>query len=423
MGARIYANGNKNSLAIGWGSGTTDFEYLINPFDAITARATQDGSVVSSVLDNTKLEEMKVSAKDQDICLVFVTANSGEGFIIWEGNEGDRNDIHTQLNGDAVVAAVSQNCKKTIVVVHTVGPILVEEWAQSHRVQGILWAHLPGQESGNALVDVLYGDVNPSGKLTYTIGKTLEDYGAGGQVLYTENARPPQQDFNEGLYIDYRHFDKQNINPRYEFGFGLSYTTFDFSDLETTRVGSMVPLPAPRPAPQAQPPVFNTTLPDPSEVLYPEGFRKINRMIYPYLTSADEVTVGPYPYPEGYETSDVRLPAGGAEGGNPALWEVVYEISMTLKNTGKVAGAEVAQLYIQFQNKSIDFPVRVLRGFEKVFLQPRESKRVTFKLTRRDLSYWNTDIQNWEIPSGGIGVAIGQSSRKLHLRGNLRYGF
>lgn len=414
---------NQGTLAVGWGSGATDFEYLVTPLAAITERATEDGSTVTSILNNTKLDDMKASAKDQDICLVFVNADSGEGYITWNGNAGDRNDIETQLGGNEVIAAVSQNCKKTIVIVHTVGPIIVEQWAQSHRVQGILWAHLPGEESGNALVDVLYGDVNPSGKLPYTIGKTLADYGPTAGVLYTENANPPQQDFTEGLYIDYRHFDKANITPRYEFGFGLSYTTFEFGDLDTVRTGSMTPLPAPRPAATAKPPTYQSQLPPVSEVLFPEGFTKINRMIYPNLNSVDEVTVGPYPYPEGYEKTPSPMPAGGAEGGNPALWEVLYKVSMTLKNTGEVAGAEVAQLYVQFQNKDIDFPVRVLRGFEKVFLQPGESKRITFELTRRDLSYWNTAIENWEIPSGGIGIAIGQSSRKLHLRGNLRYGF
>lgn len=413
---------NQGTLAVGWGSGATDFEYLISPLAAITERAAKDGSTVTSILNNTKLDDMKASAKQQDICIAFVSADSGEGFITWNGNEGDRNDIETQLGGNEVIAAVSQNCKKTIVVVHTVGPIIVEQWAQSHLVQGILWAHLPGQESGNALVDVLYGDVNPSGKLPYTIGKTLADYGPTAVVMYTANANPPQQDFSEGLYIDYRYFDKANITPRYEFGFGLSYTTFEFSDLNTVLVGSMAPHPAPRPAATAQPPTYDSTLPPVSEVLFPEGFTKINRMIYPNLNSADQVTVGPYPYPEGYGGHSL-MPAGGAEGGNPALWEVIYEITMTLKNTGNVAGAEVAQLYVQFQNKDIDFPVRVLRGFEKVFLQPGESKKVTFELTRRDLSYWNTAIENWEIPSGGIGIAIGQSSRKLHLRGNLRYGF
>lgn len=414
---------NQGTLAVGWGSGSTDFEYLIDPLSAITARAAKEGSTVTSILDNTKLADMTASAKLQDMCIVFVNADSGEEYITWNGNMGDRNDIETQLGGNEVIAAVSQNCAKTIVVVHSVGPIIIEKWSQSHRVQGILWAHLPGQESGNALVDVLYGDVNPSGKLPYTIGKSLADYGPTGGVLYSYPTDRPQQDFSEGLYIDYRHFDKADIVPRFEFGFGMSYTTFEFSGLVTTMLQKMTPLPAPRPAAASKPPTYKATLTNASEVLFPPGFTKINRMIYPYLKAVTDVKVGPYPYPVGYNKVQTPMPAGGAEGGNPALWEIMYEITMTLKNTGAVAGAEVAQLYVQFQNQNIDFPVRVLRGFEKVFLQPGESQEIKFELTRRDLSYWNTAISNWEIPSGGIGFSIGQSSRKLHLRGNLRYGF
>jgi beta-glucosidase len=80
-------------------------------------------------------------------------------------------------------------------------------------VMAVVWAGLPGQESGNALVDVLYGSTSPSGKLPYTIARTEQDYGI----------RPVGGDdnFPEGLFIDYRRFDANNITPRFEFGFGL----------------------------------------------------------------------------------------------------------------------------------------------------------------------------------------------------------
>jgi len=413
---------NQGTLAVGWGSGATDFEYLITPLEAIEKEAATYGGQVSSILNNTLLAEIRTDAAKQDICLAFVNADSGEGYITWEDVAGDRPNLNTQLGGDELVLAVADACKQTIVVVHSVGPIIMEKWARSHKVNGILWAHLPGQESGNSLVDVLWGAVNPSGKLPYTIGKSLEDYGPTAGILYTENGSPPQQDFTEGLFIDYRYFDKMEITPRFEFGFGMSYTTFEFGNLNIERTGSMAPYGAPRPAPEVQPPVFNSTLPEPEEAVYPPGFRRINRMIYPYLESAN-ITVGPYPYPEGYDKTPPLSQAGGAEGGNPTLWDVVYRITHTITNTGKVAGAEVSQLYVNYGSTTIEFPERVLRGFEKVFLQPGESKTVTFELTRRDLSYWNVVTQNWEIPSGGLGVSIGQSSRKFHLRGNLRYGF
>ena len=364
---------------------------------------------------------MKADAAKQDICLAFVNADAGEGDIV--PMFGDRPNLETQLGGDEVVLAVAESCKKTVVVVHSVGPIIIEKWVSSPKVDAILWAHLPGQESGNSLVDVLSGAVNPSGKLPYTIGKSLEDYGPTAGVLYVENGTPPQQDFSEGLYIDYRYFDKNGITPRYEFGFGLSYTTFRFSDLNLVRVGSMSPNPAPRPTPEAAPPTYHSILPPPSEVLYPAGFKPINRMIYPYLTSTN-ITQGPYPYPEGYDKTQTPSPAGGAEGGNPSLWKPVYTVSHTLANTGSVSGAEVSQLYVSYGAKNaVDFPVRVLRGFEKLFLEPGQSCTVIHTLTRRDLSFWNTQTGNWEIPDGGISVAVGSSSRMMHLEGKLSYEY
>ena len=411
-----------NSLAVGWGSGSTEFEYLVSPLEAIQKYAATYGGAVSSLLVNNRTAEMKVDAAKQDICLAFVNADSGEGHIKWQDMAGDRNNLGTQLGGDEVVLAVAEACKKTVVVVHSVGPIIMEKWVPNPMVDAILWAHLPGQESGNSLVDVLSGAVNPSGKLPYTIGKKLEDYGPTAGVLYVENGTPPQQDFSEGLYIDYRYFDKNNITPRFEFGFGLSYTTFEFSDLNLARVGSMSPNPAPRPPPEAVPPIYHSTLPPPSEVLYPAGFKPINRMIYPYLTSAN-ITQGPYPYPEGYDKTQAPSPAGGAEGGNPSLWEPVYTVSHTLTNTGDVSGAEVSQLYVSYAKDSVDFPVRVLRGFEKLFLEPGQSCTVTHTLTRRDLSFWNTQTGNWEIPDGGISIAVGSSSRMLPLQGELSYGY
>ncbi len=81
----------------------------------------------------------------------------------------------------------------------------------NHNVKAIVWAYLPGQESGNGLVDVLWGDANPSGKLTYTIAKSLEDYGPLSQVIYTapSDGSSPQQDLaTDGLLIDYKYFDK-----------------------------------------------------------------------------------------------------------------------------------------------------------------------------------------------------------------------
>jgi beta-glucosidase len=127
---------------------------------------------------------------------------------------GDRLDLHPWHGGNEMVEAVAQTGVPTIVIVHAVGPVLLERLLMQPNVKAIVWAGLPGQESGNALTDILYGDVSPSGKLPFTIAKWEEDYGA---QVFVDKVDP----YMEGMYIDYRYLDRKHIVPRYEFGFGL----------------------------------------------------------------------------------------------------------------------------------------------------------------------------------------------------------
>lgn len=113
-----------------------------------------------------------------DVALVFINSDSGEGHIEFDGNQGDRRNLTAWYNGDALVAAVAGQNENTIVVVHSVGQINVEPWIEHPNVTAVVWAGLGGTETGNALVDVLYGDVNPSGRLPYTIARDVNDYGA-----------------------------------------------------------------------------------------------------------------------------------------------------------------------------------------------------------------------------------------------------
>ena len=203
------------SLASGWGSGAVEFPYLVTPLAALTtafnstpAEYSETSPELTSILTNTKFDDISTSAVSQDLCLVFINSDAGEGFVADLGVKGDRNDLFAQKSGDKLVLTVAEKCENTVVVIHSVGPVVVEKWADHKNVKAIIYAHLPGQESGNALVDVLFGDVNPSGKMPYTVGKKLEDYGPGAKVLYYPNGIIPQQDFSEGLYVDYRWFDK-----------------------------------------------------------------------------------------------------------------------------------------------------------------------------------------------------------------------
>ena len=159
------------------------------------------------------------------------TANTAR-YITVEDNEGDKNDLDPWHNGNDLVKAVAAANKKTIVVVHSTGPVILESVLAQPNVVAVVWAGIPGQESGNALADVLYGDVAPSGKLPYTIAKKESDYGtewiAGGG----------DDEYPEGIFIDYRHFDHDDIEPRYEFGFGLCMcpSTFTISRDPTGKI-------------------------------------------------------------------------------------------------------------------------------------------------------------------------------------------
>lgn len=208
---------NNGTLGMGWGSGAVDYPYLISPLDAIRAQAKDDGTQVVTSTTNS-LEDGAEAAAAAETAIVFVNANSGEGYITVDGVAGDRPNLNPWYFGNELVEAVAAVNRKTIVVIHSVGPIILERILAQENVIAVVWAGLPGQESGNALVDILYGLYSPSGKLPYTIAKDESDYPA--MVV------PADDNYSEGLYVDYRHFDKYNIEPRYEFGYGLCMLHF-----------------------------------------------------------------------------------------------------------------------------------------------------------------------------------------------------
>ncbi|KAF2830111.1 hypothetical protein CC86DRAFT_367983 [Ophiobolus disseminans] len=422
---------NEGTLASGWGSGAVNYSYLVEPMSAIRQAFDNESVYVTDWLEN-KLPSQKEILQDQDLCIVFANADAGEGYEHYGNIRGDRNDLYLQKGAEKLIQDVAKGCGEgmgdVVVVIHAVGPVIMDNFVDIMNVKAVVLANLPGTESGNALVDVLFGDVNPSGRLPYTIAKKEEDYGPGSKVKYLpspSDGLAPQQNFSEGLYIDYRHFDKQNIAPRYEFGYGLSYSTFKLSSLLISSKGKKTPLPAPRPE-GVTPPSYSTELPDPSSALFPDGFHKVEKYIYPWLESTKGIKK-----PE-IMTSQLQSPlsdAGGGPGGNPDLYTTLLTVSASVTNTGPIDGATVVQLYISLPQgykdhetgEAVDFPVRVLRGFEKVFIEAGKGsnrKEVTFDVTRRDLSYWDVKRQNWVLPtSGQVGISVGFSSRDLPLEG------
>lgn len=418
---------NQGTLGSGWGSGAVEFPYLVPPLKALQSTFDSDSVDITSLLSNNIPTKASSSLlHDQDLCIAFINSDAGEGFESWNGIRADRNDLYAQKDGDKLVQWVARGCGKgnsdTIVVVHAVGPVILERWIDLPGIKAVILANLPGEESGNALADVLFGDVDASGRLPYTVGKSLSDYGPGGQVLYYPNGVVPQQNFKERLYIDYRHFDKEGITPRYEFGFGLSYTTFEFSNFTLTEKKPKSGLPAPRSDVEAAPPSYSTNIPDPSTALFPSGFRKLKNRIYPYIESTSNIKHGKYPYPKGHDVKQHPSPAGGAEGGNPDLYTPHVTVSVSLKNISTRKGKQVVQVYVSFPEgvvdastgDKIDFPVRQLRGFEKIELEAGKSRIVEVELTRKDLSYWSRGLGNWVMPTEGkFAISVGASSRDL----------
>lgn len=420
---------NQGTLASGWGSGAVNFPYLVSPWEALrTAWMAKAVDVQGYLTNNIQLQDLA----EQDLCVVFANSDGGEGFIRNDGIAGDRNDLFLQRNGTQLVEDVARNCGggrgRTVVVVHSIGPVVLDPWIELPGVHAVVYANLPGQESGNALVDVLFGDVDASGRLPYTIGRSLQDYGPSAQVIYETEDPVPQVNLDHGLYIDYRYFDHYNITPRYEFGFGLSYTTFEFSTLRIQPLQSKSRLPKRRPKNKINPPKYEDKPESPRSCLVPSGFKLLGKYIYPYLPDYSGTTPAPYPYPEGYTKKHSLSAAGGGPGGNPSLYEPMLELSVNLTNTGLRPGKEVVQIYVSFPDlvaehhglgwsrESIEFPDRVLRNFSKVSLQPGETVAVNMTLSRKDLSYWSVRAQNWVLPTDGkFRIWAGRSSRDLPL--------
>lgn len=279
---------------------------------------------------------------------------------------------------------------------HTVGPILVENWINLPSVKGVLFAHLPSQEAGDSLTDILFGSNSPSGHLPYSIPVSESDDPSSVSLVGFELFQV-QDTFSEGLYIDYRYLNKHGIVPRFPFGWGLSYTNFSFSSATVKAVTVLTTIPPARKMKGATP-IYSNVIPNAQEVAFPTNFNTIWRYLYPYLSDPMSISsTGTFSYPTGYTTTPHPLPpAGGSQGGNPALWDVMFTFSVKVTNTGKVAGKAVTMLFIQYPSDSAwDTPVIQLRAFEKTdTLAAGASETVELQVTRKDMSIWDVVTQS-----------------------------
>ncbi|KAF8635161.1 hypothetical protein AX15_000502 [Amanita polypyramis BW_CC] len=167
---------NDGTMVIGWGSGSNSVDFVVPPVDALTEFFGSSVSISTSVSND--LNAGRSAARGKDVAFVFVNAMSGElgAYHIVVGNMGDRNDLELWYNGGNLVKSVAAVCKNTIVVIHSVGPVLMP-WSDHPNITGIIYAGAPGEQTGPSIVDVLSGAYNPRGRLPFSIADTESDYG------------------------------------------------------------------------------------------------------------------------------------------------------------------------------------------------------------------------------------------------------
>ena len=232
----------RGHMSLGYGSGTTYFNYTTDPLSAITSRAQKEGiKIISSVeikdktetIDNITIfvgeddiENAKKTAEQADLSIIFINADSGEQYINLERSVGDRYDLNAWHSGNELIQAVLETYKDTnkgiIVVINSPGPINLP-WLD--KINASIFSGLGGAESGNAIADILFGDYNPSGHLPYVWGEK-DDYPTPINIF----SNPTEYNYTEGIFIGQRYFEKYNKNYTFPFGFGLSYTTFEFEN-------------------------------------------------------------------------------------------------------------------------------------------------------------------------------------------------
>ena len=283
------------------------------------------GFEISGGEDDEALREAAVAlAGECDHVVVFLglpAEAESEGF--------DRTHIELQANQLGLVDALAGLGKPLVVVLANGSVVQLSTW--EHKVAAILECWLSGQAAGGAAADLLLGEANPSGKLAETIPLRLED----NSSYLNFPGDPGVVRYGEGVFIGYRAYDKCDQTVSYPFGFGLSYTTFEISDVQVEISGSV---------------------------------------------------------------------AGG---------DLSVEVTATVANTGSVAGAEVVQVYVGDVESTVARPVRELKGFTKVALEPGQSTLVSIVLLERAFAYWSTQWSRWAVEAGDFEISVGSSSRDL----------
>lgn len=268
-------------------------------------------------------DEALAAAREADTVVVF--AGLPESF---ESEGADRTSLDMPQVQNELIEKLAAVNPRIVVLLHNGSPVAMP-WV--NKVPAILECYLGGENIGTAQINLLFGKANPCGKLAETFPLRLEDTPC--YMYYPGNGRTCV--YAEEIFVGYRWYDSRKMPVLFPFGHGLSYTSFEYSDLKVSKAA--------------------------------------------------------------FKDSDG------------------VEVSVTVKNTGSVAGKEIVQLYVSDKTGVEIRPEKELKGFEKVELKAGESKTVTFKLDQRSFAYWNTDTKEWYAPSGTYIISAAASSRDIRL--------
>ena len=257
-------------------------------------------------------------AKQNEIVVVFVGLTEN-----YESEGMDRTNLDLPQNQNNLIEELCNINKNVIVVLSNGSPVLMP-WKD--KVKAIITGYLGGEAGASAMVNCLIGKVNPSGKLAETYPIRLEDTPCYKNFPGTEVS----VEYKESIFVGYRYYDKNNIKVLFPFGYGLSYTNFEYSDLHV----------------------------------------KNNEII---------------------------------------------DISFKIKNVGKVKGKEIVQIYVQNENFCKFKPIKELKAFEKIELEPNEEKNIIVRLNKDDFSHYNLETKRWEIEDGIYKILIGKSVENIVL--------
>ncbi len=275
------------------------------------------------------------------------------GFTAQVEREGHDRPFELPRGQDILIQAVARANSRTIVALNSGGSVATEAWIDA--VPALLHAWFPGQEGGRALAEILFGDVNPIGKLPMSFERKAADNPAAAHYGAPDGKRTF---YKEGIFVGYRGYDAQGVDPLFCFGHGLSYTRFGYADLAVSPAGTAAAACA---------------------------------------------------------TVDDRARARTA--GDP-----VAIATCTIRNEGERAGAEVVQLYIRDLECSVPRPIRELKGFARVMLEPGASTQATLPLYAADFAFFHPETKTWTVEPGRFEIGVGASSRDIRLTGCLDIG-